>query len=84
MRVDVLHGHHGHALALPHPRAELGHDQRVRAQLVEEMTIEGHLLGLHHVGQHLGENSLGADRRISGYGPSQISHHNLPDQQAAW
>jgi len=36
IRVDVLHGHHGQALALPHPRAEFGHDQRVRAQVVEE------------------------------------------------
>src|SRR6185312_3408692 len=84
VRVDVLHGHPGQALAFPDPRAELGHDQRVRAQVVEEMTIDGYLLGLHHAGQHLGENSFGAGRRLGGKGPGQTSHHDPPDQKAFW
>jgi hypothetical protein len=84
MRVDVLNGHRGQVLAFSYPRAELGHEQRVRAQVIEEMTIEGHLLGLHYVGQYLGENSLAAGHRLDGNGPGQISHHDLPDQKAVW
>ena len=84
MRVDVLHRHRGQVLPLADPRAELGHHQRVGTHLVEEVAIDGHLLDLHHVGQHLGEHSHGAGRRLGGHGPGQISHHDLPDEKAAW
>src|SRR5437899_2885101 len=49
--------------SLPHPRAEMGHPQRVSAELIKEMAIDGHAVDAQHVSEHLGEDAFGAGRR---------------------
>ena len=44
---------------------KLGHHQRVGTQVIEEVAIDRHLLGVHDVSQHLGEAHLGASRRVT-------------------
>ena len=56
--VDVLHRHRRQVGPLPHPGAELGHHQRVGAQVVEEVRCRPAPLDPHDAGQHLGERPL--------------------------
>ena len=60
MPVDVLHRYRRQIPAFPDPGAEMGHDQRVGAQLIEEVAAGRHLLGVHDARQDLGQGSLDA------------------------
>ena len=66
MPVDVLHRRRRQVGPLPDPGAEMGHHQRVGAQVVEEVAVRRHLLDVHDVGQHPGQAVLEAARRGGG------------------
>ncbi len=68
--VDVPHRHRRQILALSHPGAEMCHDQRVGAQVVEEVAVEGYRFLAYDTGQDLREDGLG-----HGAG---FSHHVAP------
>jgi hypothetical protein len=68
--VDVPHGHRRQILAFPDPCAEVGHHQRVGAQVVEEVTVERYVFLAYDTGQDLREDGLG-----DGAG---VSHHVAP------
>jgi hypothetical protein len=57
--VDVLDRHRREVAALPDPGAELGHQQGVGTEVVEEMTVDRHVLDAHDATKQLGERLLG-------------------------
>ena len=75
MPVDVLHRHRRQVRTLPDPRAELGHHQRIGTQIIEKVAINRHPLGAHHLGQDLGQDGFGTDRRNGGNGLDRNSRH---------
>src|SRR5207247_11413870 len=60
MSVDVLYRYRWQVPSLPHPRTEMGHHQRVGAQLLEEVAVDRHAVDAQDTGQHFGEDALGA------------------------
>ena len=63
MPVDVPHRYRRQVPSLPHPRAEMRHHQRVSAEFIEEVALDGQAVDAQDVSQHFAEDSFGAGRR---------------------
>ena len=71
----------GRSARLRDPGAELRHDHRVGAEVVEEVAVDRHLLHAQDVGEHLGEAALRLRGRnehgpVAG-GPDQVHGQHL-------
>ncbi len=58
VEIDVLHGYVRQPAHAPDGRAEARHQQRVRAQIVEEVVLHRHAVGLHDLGQRARQRFL--------------------------
>src|SRR5919197_4310580 len=67
MRINVLHRYRRQVAALPYPRAELRHHQRVGAEIIKEMAVVRHLVDVEDARQQLGV--LGGDGAGRGTSP---------------
>ena len=57
--IDVLHGHRRNFQPLADLGAKASHQQRVRAEVLEEIVFDGHALDLHDLGERVCEHLLG-------------------------
>ena len=67
MRVDVLHRDLRQVTALAHARAELRHEQRVGAEVIEEVAVDWHLVHAQDSGKQLSEACFDAGLNYRGH-----------------